>query len=136
MSDASPAPELGPPRPLRKKEFALVKKLLAGIPYEKEALPRLSQARVQDMQDGEMGSIRFFTSSSGKRVFGKEIAEALFHDADGIPVSVALNLDQFGDLFELDVWKVNFAPLIRYPAVKDVEIVERGKQVRFPPKPV
>jgi hypothetical protein len=125
MSDVSPARDLGPPRSLRKKELALIKRLLAGTPYEKGAVPRLAEARVQDMQDGGMQSIRFFNPSSEKRIFAKEIAEGLFHDADGIPVSVALNSDQFGDLFELDVWKVNFSPLIRYPAIKDVEIVER-----------
>jgi hypothetical protein len=125
MSDASPARDLGPPRPLRKEELTLIKKLLAGTPYEKGALSRLVEARVQDMQDGGMGSIRFFNPSPEKRIFSKEIAEGLFHDADETPVSVTLNLDQFGDLFELDVWKVNFSPLIRYPTIKDVEIVER-----------
>jgi hypothetical protein len=30
-----------------------------------------------------------------------------------VPVSVALNVDQHGELFELDLWKVDFSPLQR-----------------------
>jgi len=39
-----------------------------------------------------------------------------------VPVSVGLYLDQFGDLFELDVWKVDSSPLIRYPHPDDFEV--------------
>jgi hypothetical protein len=46
---------------------------------------------------------------------GKKIAEAEFTDEDGIPVSAVLNLDDKGQLFELDMWKVDFSALKRYP---------------------
>ncbi|MGD9616705.1 MAG: hypothetical protein AB7H90_16110 [Alphaproteobacteria bacterium] len=133
MSDASPARELGPPRPLRGKELALVKKLLAGTRCETKARAQLDEASVQDMPDGGMGSIRFVQGTSEERMFGEEIAEGLFHDADGVPVSVGLNIDQFDDLFELDLWKVDFSPLIRYPDANDIEIIERHGKLGFPP---
>src|SRR3954469_21358105 len=133
MSDASPARELGPLRPLREKELALVKKLLAGTRSETKARPQLHETRVQDMRDGGMGSIRFVQGSPEKRIFGREIAEGLFHDAGGVPVSVALNVAQFDDLFELDLWKVDFSPLIRYPDADEVEIIERHGKLGFPP---
>src|SRR5438552_1286103 len=109
MSDVSPVYELGPPRPLREQESALIKKLLSGKPVEDKVLRELSRALVQDMPDGGMGSIQFCKTSSEKRIFGKEIGEGSFHDTDGVLVSVTLNLDQFGNLFELDMWKVDFS---------------------------
>jgi hypothetical protein len=108
--------------------LALVKKLLAGTRCEIKARAQLDKARVQDMPDGGMGSIRFVQGLPEERIFGEEIAEGLFHDADGVPVSVALNIDQFDDLFELDLWKVDFSPLIRYPDLKDLAIIERDAQ--------
>jgi hypothetical protein len=133
MSDALPARELGPPRPLRQNELALIEKLLAGTRYEAKARAQLHDARVQDMLDGGMGSIRFVQGPPEQRRFDREIAEGLFHDADGVPVSVALNLDQSDDLFELDLWKVDFSPLVRYPEANEVEIVERSGKLGFPP---
>lgn len=133
MSDASPARELGPPRPLREKELEMIEKLLTGSPHETKARAQLHEARVQDMSDGGMGSIRFMQGPPENRAFGEEIAEGLFHDADGTPVSVALNVDQLEDLFELDLWKVDFSPLIHYPDANDVEIIERHGKLGFPP---
>src|SRR6266403_4933591 len=122
MSDASPDHRLGPPRPLREEEIAVIKKLASGTSFESEVFRQLGDAPVQDMPDGGMGSIRF--CKPDKRRFGKEIAEGLFKDADGVPVSVTLNLDQHGDLFELDVWKVDNSPLVRYPDLKDFKVIK------------
>ncbi len=83
------------------------------------------------MPDGGMGSVRFVQEPPEQRIFGEQIAEGLFHDADGVPVSVALNIDQFDDLFELDLWKVDFSPLIRYPDADEVEIIERHGKLGF-----
>jgi hypothetical protein len=52
-----------------------------------------------------MGSLRF--SGAERRRYGSTLAEVEFKDADGTPVSVALMLDEAGDLFELDIWKVD-----------------------------
>jgi hypothetical protein len=134
MSAASPAREFGPPRPLRREELALIRKLLSRTAFADKLPPRLPTTLVQDMPDGRMGSVRFFKTLPDERRFGKEIAEGLFHDTDGVPVSVALNLDQFGELFELDVWKVDFSPLICYPDIQNVEIIERHGQLGFPPQ--
>jgi hypothetical protein len=123
MSDASPDHKLGPPRPLRKEELDVIKKMVSGTSFETEVSRQLGKARVQDMADGGMGSIR--CCKADKRRFGKEIAKGAFQDADGVPVSVTLNLDQQGELFELDVWKVDNSPLVRYPDLNDFRIVKR-----------
>ncbi|QQO17442.1 hypothetical protein JJB99_15535 [Bradyrhizobium diazoefficiens] len=92
------------PRPLTPKERDLVAYVLG------HSLPLHSQFDlVEDMNDGGMGSLRFVGSLD--RRLGKCIGEAEFDDADGVLVSVALNVDQRGELFELDLWKVDFSPL-------------------------
>ena len=65
-----------------------------------------------------MGSIRFVQPEAG--TFGKALAEAQYVDSDGVPVSIALNTDSSGHLFELDFWKVDFSPLRRYPKPSDL----------------
>jgi hypothetical protein len=73
---------------------------------------------VEEMNDGGMGSLLFVGAPD--RRFGRCIGEAEFDDADGVRVSVALNLDQRDELFELDLWKVDFSPLQRIAALRDV----------------
>ena len=135
MSDASPARELGPLRPLREEELALIRKLLSRTAAADKVLPQLSTALVQDMPDGGMGSIQFYRIStpSNTRRFGKQIAEGAFRDSDGVPVSVTLNLDESGELYELDLFKGDFSPLISYPEPDDFEIIERHGTLGFPP---
>jgi len=41
---------------------------------------------------------------------------------DGVPVSIVLNTDSTGSLYEVDFWKVDFSPLLRYPRPSDLRI--------------
>jgi hypothetical protein len=70
---------------------------------------------VEDMADGGMGSIRFKQQHGKSREFGKAVAEAEYVDADGIVVNIAVNVDERGELYEVDFWKVDFSPLLMYP---------------------
>jgi hypothetical protein len=81
---------------------------LAGISRDASSL------LVRPTQDGGMGSLAF-APFEHDRAFGSEAAECHFYDVDGVPVSVALNLDKEGRLFELDVWRVDFRPTVRWP---------------------
>jgi hypothetical protein len=71
------------------------------------------------MADGGMGSL-LLLPPRGDRVVSAQVAKAEFDDADGIPVSATLNLDDAGALFELDIWKVDFSRLQRLPDEGDV----------------
>ena len=76
----------------------------------------LSDMVVEDMRDGAMGSIRFSTGiHKDKRVIGRSLVEAHYQDSDGVIVSISLNIDSKGQLYELDFWKVDFAPIRQYP---------------------
>lgn len=69
---------------------------------------------VERMNDGRMGSLKLFLRNIllGNHVFGKQIAEYMFMDVDGI---ASLNIDNKGNLFGFDTWKTDFSPLIRIP---------------------
>lgn len=66
------------------------------------------------MDDGGQGSLRF-EQPSPRRRFGRQLSEFRFTDSDGVPVSATLNLDQLGDLYELDIFKANFGRVIALP---------------------
>lgn len=79
-------------------------------------------ARVVEMSDGEMGSLKFARTDGEEHRLGKTISRAEFMDEDGVTVSVVVNLDEDGHLYELDVWKVDFSPLKRWPKTKDIVV--------------
>lgn len=105
-------------RMLRPDEQALLVALLdmAACPAQAQLL----NCRVDDMGDGAMGSISFMSSSGLPRVFGRCAVSAEYIDTDGVNVSIALNLDECGGLFELDFWKVDFSTLRSYPRPADL----------------
>ena len=72
------------------------------------------------MGDGGMGSLEF--AGEEHRSLGSCLVEAGYVDCDGVPVNIALNSDKSGRLYELDMWKVDFAPLQEYPAAERVTI--------------
>ena len=53
--------------------------------------------------------------SDRNRILGNKLAETEFLDEDGITVIATLNLDNYGDPYELDVWKTDFSPLRHLP---------------------
>jgi len=120
MSDALRDREAGAPRPLRRDERDLVIALLTQSPSEASRSSVLDSITVLDMSDGVMGSIKFLHRDDRERRFGFELAKATYIDDDGVLVTIALNLDQYGDLFEVDFWKVDFSPLVRYPRVDEL----------------
>ncbi len=69
---------------------------------------------VADMADGGMGSLKLRprgAEARGRR-FGRVAAEYRYQDVDRVDVLVALYLDDIGQPLELDVWKVDFSPVV------------------------
>ena len=113
---------VGDARALREEEEMFLRSVLETGPNPDSLLADLQGARVQEMNDSGMGSLRFI--GSDKRRFGSIYAEVSFEDA-GVSVSAALVLDRAGKLFELDVFKADGSPLRRYPSASGVRTVER-----------
>jgi hypothetical protein len=129
MSEVSLDRKLGPLRDLRDDERAVIRKLLSRSGLEEDFEKQLARMKVQTMPDGGMGSLQFYNGRPRSPLdYGEQIAEAAFQDADGVPVSVTLNVDQEGELFELDVFKANGSPLVRYPDLDDLAIIERDER--------
>lgn len=105
-------------RPLRTEEVSLIRALLKHANGGEPLLPQLERALVRDMDDGGMGSLKF--AGDERRSLGACIVEAEYVDCDGVPVSIALNVDTSGQLYELDIWKVDFALLREYPTPERV----------------
>jgi len=78
---------------------------------------QLDDCLVRTMDDGKMGSLLLYPKpiTDKMRTFGSAIAEYQFTDSDGVEVLIALNVDNEGYLFELDVWKTDYSPLIKLP---------------------
>ncbi len=90
----------------------LIKNVLVHFPINwKEDL------LVQPMEDDEMDGLILIPKNqiNKDRSFGKQVSEFQFTDEDGIKVIVSLNIDDGGNLFELDVWKTDFSRVIRWP---------------------
>ncbi|MCW3467040.1 DUF6984 family protein [Chitinophaga nivalis] len=75
---------------------------------------------VAPMNDSGMGSLYLFPQGKVivNRQFGEQVSESQFTDRDGIAVIVSLHTDEQGELFELDVWKTDFNPLISFPEME------------------
>src|SRR5471030_1011171 len=108
------------PRSLRAEEATLIWSMLQAYKDSAALMRQLDIAMVEDMLDGGMGSLRF--SSDETRSLGAVVAEADYIDTDGVPVSIVVNVDQKGKLFELDIWKVNFFSLECYPSPEKIAI--------------
>lgn len=101
--------------PIREEQYPIIRRLLKLADIEID----IATLQVEAMNDGGMGSQRF-SSASENSIFGGNVAEASFLDSDGVYVSGALYIDQFGNPYELDMFKSDFSMLESWP--KDEEI--------------
>jgi hypothetical protein len=102
-------------RLLKSHEAKLIKiLLLKNSSLAKIFIPLLDTVLVEDADDGGMGGLIFMSQiNNADRTIGQKVAETEFIDEDGVLVSVELSLDNNNQLFELDVWKVDYSPLCR-----------------------
>ncbi len=84
---------------------------------------------VRRMNDGGMGSLRFEPKTDEQRVFGGVLAEAQFLDRDGVSVCAAINLDKAGNLYELDLWKVDNSALIDFPEPSEITLISKSSEL-------
>lgn len=63
-----------------------------------------------------MGGL-IFVSNRENRVIGQEVGRFEFRDDDGVEVIATLSLDNYGDLYELDMWKTDFSALKSFPKI-------------------
>jgi hypothetical protein len=108
-------------------ERDLLRALLLQAQNADQLLREVEGVHVLEMSDGGMGSLTLVPEGVGQsnRRFGCQVVQGEFLDVDGVPVSVAVNLDEDGRLFELDVWKADFSPIREWPDPSSVRVVSR-----------
>ncbi|MGB4971766.1 MAG: hypothetical protein WBO32_03855 [Cyclobacteriaceae bacterium] len=99
--------------------------------FKQAGLELSDHIRVEEMEDGGMGSLLFRKGASITR-YG--IAECHFKDEDGVLVSVSLNATDEGAPVELDIWKVDYSPLERWPNIEEITIGPPNKALQPTPK--
>lgn len=106
-------------RKITEREKVLLKYLITSVNYQTENNWE-EKIRVKSLDDGNMGSLELFLNNNLKkdRIFGEQIAECYFFDTDDVKVIASLNIDDNGNLYELDIWKTDFSPLSEIP--KDI----------------
>ena len=92
------------------------RKLIKSIVNDKKEIPNL----VKDLNDGEMRSISFDLKNEFERF--ESIFKAEYIDSDKILVDIELTVNERGDLYELDFFKVDFGKLITYPTFNKLKI--------------
>jgi len=114
-AESSYQSKLGPVRRLKEPEKALMRRLLEISGDSGALLNLLDTMDVQEMSDGGMGSLYIVsrTKEANLRTFGDRIAELQFNDTDGVAILASLNVDEDGDLLELDVWKTDSSPTVQ-----------------------
>jgi hypothetical protein len=73
---------------------------------------------VKSLNDEGMGSLQLIPEGvaiDSDRLLGEQVSDCQFTDEDGVGVISSLNIDDTGKLFELDIWKTDFSPLIGIP---------------------
>jgi hypothetical protein len=100
------------PRALSTNELELLKFMLSDKKHN-HLLNGIGSLRVNELVDGNMGSIRFVSLLNESQAFCLEKAE--FRDAEGSNINVAINADQTGALYEIDIWKYDFTPVVEFP---------------------
>ena len=102
-------------REITELEIQLIRHLLekAG---KQVRIPKM----VRPLKDGKMGSISF--DLKGLQESNSPIIGGSFFDSDGVLVDFELTADKNNELYELDMWKVDFSRLLRYPDLNELKV--------------
>ncbi len=103
-------------RLLTEKEKILLNILKKNIFSKYSKMNFFTPVYVSSLDDEGMGSFRFIydTRAELENLNIIPIAEYQFNDIDSIPVLVTLYSYENGWLYELDIWKSDFSPLMSY----------------------
>ena len=105
-------------RQLSIEEQRLTRWLLSKAPEVISKGLDLESVRVLDSGEGGYRSVIFPNpkiENLGSRKLGTYLVEAEFFDEDGVLVRIALNTDFMGMLYELDIFRVDYAPIRNFP---------------------
>ncbi|GAB4091549.1 DUF6984 family protein [Flaviaesturariibacter terrae] len=101
-------------RPIKPEERLLIEHLVSLAPGGRSyAIP----GEVENLGEGGLGGIQL----SGRGT-PEDLVEASYRDEDGKSVLLTLTVNEHGELYDLDIWKMDFSPLLRYPTPDRVRL--------------
>jgi hypothetical protein len=104
-------------RPIKPEERELISHLLRLVQGEERyKIPD----EVENLGEGGLGGIQL----SGKGDPAADLVEATYFDEDRRKVLITLTVNEHGELYDLDIWKMDFSPLRRYPTPDKVTLAE------------
>jgi hypothetical protein len=105
-------------RSITKQEKDLIHYLVGRIPdkLKKYKIP----TTVTQLDDGGMGSLQLNTDT-----YGRDLIQVQYKDSDGQLVLITLVEGKSGVLYELDIWKVNFTSLKKFPTIDEIKPVTK-----------
>ena len=104
-------------RLIKPEEKEIIKYLLAHLPDKGHSY--IIPFQVTQLDDGGMGSIQLSENSKHHN----DLIQMEYVDIDGQKVFVTLTENEYGELFDLDIWKVDFSPLKQYPTPEKLKPV-------------
>ncbi|PIB36897.1 hypothetical protein BFP72_16545 [Reichenbachiella sp. 5M10] len=108
-------------RPITEPERTIVYAMLAHVGVTPDQVP--VPETVSEYGDPFMGSINF--DNDRPDLYAGDVAQCEYLDEDGEKVVLSLTVDKEGKLLDLDFWKSNFKPLVKYPAPDKVTFKEQ-----------
>lgn len=106
-----------PSRPVEAWECEVLQILAsdAGLTSDAASLLHAEAREARTMDDGGIGSVQLMPPSGDTEIAAFDVVERWYVDTDRVLVSFTINLNDSGEIVELDVWKVDCAPLLRPP---------------------
>jgi len=100
----------------KENELRLIEFLISSSKFHNTL--SVSRLIVKSLKDGCMGSLKLSKVDNpfnNDRLVGEMVSEFMFKDVDNVKVIASLYIDNYGNLFELDIWKTDFSELIEIP---------------------
>ncbi|ABF11502.1 DUF6984 family protein [Cupriavidus metallidurans] len=104
-------------RTLNEAEIVLIRHMLRGTVQEIAIANSLPTCLVEEMTDDGIGSLRF-DSNIQARLLCRDICKMEFPDFNAVRNFVTLLLDNYDELFDLNVWNADFSPLKQFPQIR------------------
>ncbi|GAA4333915.1 DUF6984 family protein [Flaviaesturariibacter amylovorans] len=100
-------------RPIAPEERALIEHLLKQVTNG-------GKYRIPDEVEPYSGSGPGSILLARRGEHAGDLVEAEYRDKDRQPVLITLSVNEFGELYDLDLWRSDFDPLQQYPRPEDL----------------
>jgi hypothetical protein len=98
-------------RQIRQEEKDLIAFMIAHLPEGKGNF--VIPEQVNELADGGMGSLQI----NERGAHYKDLTQMEYTDVDGQKALITLTENGNGELFDLDIWKVDFSTLKKFPSL-------------------